>query len=199
MSRSVQVRSGPGECPPARGAPAVSVSPASIEPRVSAGTVLVGIGRTDRGDDAVGPAVVHAVHAGAPGVCVHALEGDPTELWSIWSGATRAFVCDAVVSGAAPGSLHVFDARAAPLPVGLRCSSSHALGLAQAIELARALDRLPAELWVYGVEGADFEPGHGLSPAVAACVPEVAARILRHLAGSACREVPCTSDRFSPR
>jgi len=166
---------------------------------MESGTVLVGIGRADRGDDGVGPAVVHAVRADAPGVCAHVLGGDPTELWSAWSGASRAFVCDAVVSGAPPGRLHVLDARSAPLPAGLRGSSSHALGLAQAIELARALDRLPDELWVYGIEGADFAPGHALSPAVAARVPEAAARILRHLGRNGPPEEPCTSARFSPR
>ena len=73
---------------------------------------------------------------------------------------------DAVSTGAEPGTLHRFDATAEPLPAELFRSSTHALGVADAVELARELDRLPARLAVYGIEGENFETGEGLTPAV---------------------------------
>jgi hydrogenase maturation protease len=50
---------------------------------------------------------------------------------------------------------------------------THALGLAEAIALGRALERLPARLVVVGVEASETDSGHGLSPAVAGAVDEV--------------------------
>jgi hydrogenase maturation protease len=57
------------------------------------------------------------------------------------------------------------------------CVSTHVFGVAEAIELARALRQLPPVLVVYGVEGATFEMGAGLSAAVAAVVPQVVAQV----------------------
>ena len=52
------------------------------------------------------------------------------------------------------------------------------------IELARALDRLPVRLAGYGIEGAAFEIGTGLSPAVEAAVEAVTSRLLAKLKAS---------------
>jgi hydrogenase maturation protease len=49
------------------------------------------------------------------------------------------------------------------------------------IELARALDRLPPQLVLYGIEGAGFAAGAALSPEVEAGVEEAARRILREV------------------
>jgi hydrogenase maturation protease len=93
----------------------------------------------------------------------------------MWREADVAVVIDAVSSGAEPGTVHRFDATSAPLPARLRGStSSHALGLAEAIELGRTLGRLPGRLIVYGIEGERFEAGTELTPAVAAAVEAVA-------------------------
>ena len=54
-----------------------------------------------------------------------------------------------------------------PLPAHFAHTSTHAFGVAEAIELARALRQLPSSLVVYGVEGTTFEPGMCLSTAVA--------------------------------
>jgi hydrogenase maturation protease len=59
-------------------------------------------------------------------------------------------------------------------------TSSHGLGVGQAIDLGGALHRLPGRLVVVGIEGTDFGPGPGLSPEVAAAV-EPAARLVARL------------------
>src|SRR5215207_5591238 len=56
--------------------------------------------------------------------------------------------------------------------------STHAFGVADAIELARTLGRLPARLEIYTIEGADFTAGAGLSPPVAAAVNALTRRIV---------------------
>jgi hydrogenase maturation protease len=69
----------------------------------------------------------------------------------------------------------------APLPAGVFRSSTHAFGVGDAVELARALGRLPRRVVVYGVEGAGFESGAPLSPAVAAAVDDVVSRLEEEL------------------
>jgi hydrogenase maturation protease len=59
--------------------------------------------------------------------------------------------------------------------------AARTLSLADVIELARALGRLPARLTGYGIEGGAFELGTGLSPAVEAAVEAVTSRLLADL------------------
>lgn len=95
----------------------------------------------------------------------------------LWADSDSVIIIDAVRSGGESGAIYRIDALAEQLPRRLFLCSTHALGLAEAIELARAMDRLPARLIIYGIEGRDFEPGIGLSPEVERAAREVAARI----------------------
>jgi hydrogenase maturation protease len=115
-------------------------------------------------------------------------EGEPTALMSAWDGAEAVWLVDAVSSGAEAGAVHRLDVSAEPLPAGLFRASTHHFGLADAIELARALGRLPERTIVYGIEGARFTAGGELTPEVAAAVPGVAASIRREVG-------ECTSRR----
>jgi hydrogenase maturation protease len=139
--------------------------------------VVIGVGNLLRGDDGAGLAVARRVRAA--GIVVIAYEGEPVGLIEAWSeaGAGAVVLVDAVSSGIAPaGSVHRFDASSAALPAAWsRSTSTHALGVAEAIELARAVGRLPRFVVAIGIEGAAFELGAGLSPAVEAVVDEVAA------------------------
>ena len=56
-------------------------------------------------------------------------------------------------------------------------SSTHAFGVADAIELARALGSLPARLRVCAIEGADFSLGVPMTAAVEAAVEALAAEL----------------------
>ena len=122
---------------------------------------MIGVGNPWRRDDGAGPAVAAALGG--------TWTDDPSRLLDLLSGAERAVVVDAAASGAQPGTIRRFDGAARPLPAGA-ARSTHAFGVADAVELARALGRLPPRLDVYTIEGADFTAGAGLSPAVARAV-----------------------------
>jgi hydrogenase maturation protease len=152
--------------------------------------LVVGLGSPDRGDDAVGVAVARAVAArGLPGVDVLTHE-DPTDLVELWSGREVVVVADAVRSGAAAGTVVLFETgtggQRLPESAWARTGrgGTHAFGLASAVELARALHRLPARVVLVGVEADSFEPGEPLSPTVAAAVPQVVDRVLATLRGA---------------
>ncbi|MBU1227154.1 MAG: hydrogenase maturation protease [Actinobacteria bacterium] len=133
--------------------------------------VVIGVGNPDRGDDAAGRRVAAALRGAVPGgVVVMESDGDPAAIMDAWSGADLAVVVDAMVSGSVAGTVRRFDATATPLPHSVNLASTHGMGAAEAIELARSLERLPLRLLVYGIEGTDFHPGHEMSPAVADAV-----------------------------
>jgi hydrogenase maturation protease len=154
---------------------------------MSGGTLVIGVGNPDRGDDAVGLHVARRLAGlGLPGVAVEEAGGDTLALLERWAGAARVVLVDAAAPlarlGAAaplarPGRIHRLEPLAGPLPRDLALGSTHAFGLAEAVELARALGRLPRRMTIYAIEAASFAPGAALSPAVAAAVDELAGRI----------------------
>ncbi len=146
--------------------------------------IVIGVGNAWRGDDAAGLMVARRLRGT---VAAREQEGDGTGLLEAWAGARHVVVVDAAARDAAPGSVRRFDARAAPLPARFLRSSTHAFGVADAVELARALDRLPERLEVYAIEGASFAAGAPLSAAVAAAIDELADRLAAEAAGESGR------------
>ena len=137
--------------------------------------LVVGVGNPWRGDDGAGLEVARRVaELAGPDVDVRAHEGDAVRLVDDWAGARHVTVVDAADSGAPPGTLHHFDARAGPLPARTLRSSTHAFGVPDAVELARALGRLPERIDVWAIEGADYALGATLTPAVADAVEKLA-------------------------
>jgi hydrogenase maturation protease len=158
--------------------------------------VVIGVGSEYRGDDGVGLAVAERLRDRVPaGVEVVECEQEPSRLIDAWDGAESALVVDAVESGAAPGTLHRFDAGAGPIPARVFRSSTHAFGVGDAVELARVLGKLPARIVVHGVEGGEFGAGEGLTPAVEAAVEPAAQAVLDDLKRMMREEEPCTSER----
>lgn len=148
--------------------------------------IVIGIGNRWRRDDGAGPEVARRLHEAAPrAVKILEQEGEPTSLLAGWDGADEALVIDGVSSGAAPGTRHRFEVAGEPLPAQLFRPSTHALGVAEAVELARELYRLPKRLVVYGIEGDDFGVGEGLSAAVETAVAELVAELAEELGGRA--------------
>ena len=124
------------------------------------GLAVIGVGSRDRGDDAAGLLAARFLRRRLPAsVPVAVGSPDPVSLVALWDGARAVWLIDAVVSGAAPGTVHRVDAVHERLLARPPCRSTHALGLADAVELARALGRLRRRLVVVGVEAADFALG----------------------------------------
>lgn len=149
----------------------------------SRGIKVIGIGNEWRRDDAVGLMVARRLREMKPaGVSILDSRGFAASLLESWQGSQKVIVVDAMASGAEPGVITRFAAHQAPLPVKFFApGSSHTLGLAQIVEMGRALGQLPRCLIVFGVEGRTFALGQGLSPEVEAAVPRVIKEILKEL------------------
>lgn len=153
-----------------------------MDSRSQAGRIVViGVGNPDRGDDAVGLHVARELGRAPVGdaaiLSIYERSGEATALMEAWAGARAVIVIDAVMSGAEPGTVHRLDAAAAVVPGSILRCSTHAFGVADAIELGRVLRTLPPRVTVYGIEGGTFEHGADLSPEVERAVVEVVARV----------------------
>lgn len=122
--------------------------------------LLIGIGHSFRGDDAIGPLVAQSLAGRVEAVAHH---GEGAALMELWQGRDLVVAVDCMVSGGATGTIRRFEASEAPLPAHLFPKGSHQFGLAEAVEMARLLGRLPRRLVVVGVEGRQFALGSGLS------------------------------------
>lgn len=145
---------------------------------------VLGIGNRDRGDDAVGLLVLDALgRRGLMGVDLRAGDGDPGWMIDTMDGRRCAVVVDAMRTGdAAPGTVVVIDASEHEVPAMTRLSSSHAMGAAASLELARALGRLPARVVVVGVEAGTMALGAEVTSAVAGAVELAADAVMEVLA-----------------
>ena len=147
--------------------------------------VVIGIGNAWQGDDAAGLAAARLLQDRVPaGVVVRQLEGEPIGIVEALEGADEAYLVDAVRSGATAGTVHRIDASGAPVPAALSAASTHTLGLGEAIELARALHRLPRHVVVYGIEAESVAAGNELSEAVERGIREAVEQVLAECTSS---------------
>lgn len=149
--------------------------------------LIIGCGNRDRGDDAAGVLVAERLRQ--LGMDVEIRRGEAAELIEAWSGADDVIVVDAVMTGAPPGSVFLWDGQHPPASHS-STASTHGLGLAEAIELARVLGCLPIKLRVYGIEGRRFEIGVEVSPEVKSAVERVVRRIEAEVKPCSLNQVP---------
>ena len=132
----------------------------------------------------MGPVVAERLRA--VGAAVLDCADEPTRLLDLWDGLDTVVVVDALRGGAPPGTLHRIDAADGPLPRDVRLASTHAMGIADALELGRTLGRAPRRVVVLGIEAASFGMGEAMTPAVAGAIDELVASVLGELQEAAC-------------
>jgi hydrogenase maturation protease len=148
--------------------------------RTSLKRLVIGIGNSYRRDDGVGLAVADEIaERGLPGVRVMTAIGEPGAILDAWTGAPLAVVVDAAMrEGSTPGQIRRWTPSDAAETAVV---SSHALGLPQTYALGEALGQIPERLVVFTVDIAGAGHGEGLTPAVAAAVPQVVDAVLDEL------------------
>ncbi|MEU8995370.1 hydrogenase maturation protease [Streptomyces caniferus] len=150
---------------------------------------VIGVGNAFRHDDGVGWAVVDRLAQRrkrlplSHSVRFTCTDGDPMRLISAWEDVRLAIVVDAACARPArPGRVQRLRGGGDTPQPPRGGTSSHGFALDDTVRLAHALDRLPGDLLVYGVEAADISLGLGLSPQVAAAVGPLVQRIEQDIA-----------------
>ncbi len=135
---------------------------------------IICCGNRDRGDDAAGVLVAERLQGMA--ISAEVYEGDPLAMIERWQATDDVIVVDAMLTGSPVGTVRVWDT---PLQVNLTGanSSTHGLGVGEAIRLAEILGRLPRRLRVYGIEGKQFQTEAEISSEVQEAVEQVAQQV----------------------
>lgn len=146
--------------------------------------LILGVG-SPFGDDRLGWVAAQAVEnspvvaACAEDVIVRALDRPGAGLVREWSDTDRLILLDAVRTGAMPGSMHRLTGdRIASWRAG---ATSHGIGVAEALALAGGLGELPERVVLLGLEADAAHNGDGLSPAVAAALPQLVRAVEREV------------------
>lgn len=149
---------------------------------------VIGVGNYWRGDDAVGILTARGIKLAMDSLggssaasCASVIEsdGEITTLLECFQAFDRVYLIDAIQTGSARvGQIFDFDGITHPLRELTLSASTHVLGVAQSIEMARALGRLPSVLRVFGIEAAQFEHGSALSKEVKAASQTLTQRIV---------------------
>jgi hydrogenase maturation protease len=153
---------------------------------------IIACGNLQRNDDAA--AIIVAQRLRSLGIEVTIVCGEALSLIESWSGEDEIIVVDTIVSGSSPGTVRIWDSAQA-VPLGVSPASTHGLGLLEAVELARAVGRLPKRLQIFGIEGDDFGFGTKISTELLPAIEDVVELILARVR-SAVTRVPaaiCTT------
>lgn len=136
--------------------------------------LVIGIGNAFRSDDAVGLFVARRLRSlENEHLIILEHSGEATTLMESWEGHDFVILVDALSSGRVPGAFLRINAVEDAIPAQFFSASTHNMGMAEAIELARTLGKLPEKLFVYGIEGKNYQPGETLSPEVERTINEV--------------------------
>jgi hydrogenase maturation protease len=146
-------------------------------------TLVVGLGNPLRGDDGVGVRVAQALAAGALPPGVEVVDGGTQGLGLVnpMEGRGRVILVDAADVGRPPGQFVCFTLDEAHLPGDDQHLSVHAAGLRDALLLARALEMLPPEVIIFGVQPASLEWEEALSPQVEAALSGLIAAVMAEI------------------
>ena len=138
--------------------------------------VVIGVGNDLRGDDAAGWETVRRLSASGS-LVLHEHAGDAPGLISLWGPNDHVVIVDAVVSDDPPGTILEIDALAGRLPAAVSWATTHGAGIAEGVELARALGLLPRSLVVVGIVARRFDLGAPMTSEVEQAVDEVVRRL----------------------
>ena len=145
--------------------------------------LILGLGNPLRGDDGIGPRVVEELNQHGLPDGVAAVDGGTggVGLLGMLEGWSRVVVVDAADVGQEPGEFIRFTSEQAQIAESSDDLSLHNAGLADALALARALDRSLPPMVIFGIQPERIGWGEGLSPAVEAAFPALVQAILEEV------------------
>ncbi len=120
--------------------------------------LIIGIGNIFRGDDAIGVVIAKELKERLSQAAeVATCQGDVMQLMDLWEERNQVFLIDAISTDEQEiGFVHRFAAHKEAIPAVFSQASTHVLDVVQVIELAKALDRLPKILILYGIESEEY-------------------------------------------
>lgn len=146
-------------------------------------TLIIGLGNILKGDDGIGVRVAEilSLRELPAGVAVEEVGTPGIDLMNRFEGWQKVILVDAVQMGAKPGTWRRFSPQDVRLIANGNVLSLHEPDLASVLELAQALNMLPDEIVIYGVEPQDLTFMAPLSSPVEAIINVIAEQILSEI------------------
>jgi hydrogenase maturation protease len=148
--------------------------------------LIAGIG-SPHGDDQIGWHLVEYLRRNPSKIDASSVSlfvaRDPVDLMAQLDGVRRLVVVDGCQMGREVGEIMRLQ-WPDPGCFVRHSHSTHHVSLIQTLQLAEALNRMPSQVVLYGIEIASALPGDQLSPCVAAALPELARRITEEISHS---------------
>jgi hydrogenase maturation protease len=144
--------------------------------------LIVGIGNEFRSDDGAGIVCARKLNEKLnSNIRVIENDGDGASLIESWKGFDKVILIDSVSIGSKPGTIHNIEAAKTEFPKQNSVHSSHLFSVAEAIETAKVLNKLPEKLIVYGIEGKSYELGSKISDEVNSAIEKLVTEIQKEI------------------
>jgi len=146
-------------------------------------TLIIGLGNTLRGDDGVGVRLAQMLARQTLPNEVEVADGGTQGLGivNMMEGRQRLILVDAADVEKTPGRFVRFTLDEAVLRGHDQYLSVHSAGLREALLLAQALEMLPDEVIIFGVQPANLDWMSTLSPEVEAALPDLISAVLAEI------------------
>jgi len=142
--------------------------------------LIVGAGRVRHGDDAVGIVVARWAARRLAGLAAAVVDVGGWDSFGAMEGRRLLVIVDAAEAseGLPAGGWMRIDPAASPGAVMVcRLRDTHTAGVDAMLRLARAMGKLPPDVWIYAIGGEGFAPEARISQPVRRAAIEVAGRI----------------------
>ncbi len=141
--------------------------------------LILGLGNPFRGDDAAGWGVIDVLEQKSPkGVQLCKVRGDAAQILDFFTQYSTIYVIDACQMNAPSGFWKRIDAHKSSIPSDTPQTSTHGMGISQAIDLAKVLGILPSKLIIYAINGDHYNLSTTPSLSVGQAIDKVAQHIL---------------------
>lgn len=141
---------------------------------------VIAVGNDLYGDDGVGTAVIEMLGQIPEMKGIELVNGatDALGLIDHFDDTEHVILIDAAQMGEKPGTVKVFSKDEVKLKIKMDHLTVHGMSLAEAFDIAKAIDKLPEKITIIGIEPENIGISEKLSDVVAESIPDVIAQII---------------------
>ena len=141
---------------------------------------VISVGNDLYGDDGVGTAVIEMLGQIPEMKGIELVNGatDALGLIDHFDDTEHVILIDAAQMGEKPGTVKVFSKDEVKLKIKMDHLTVHGMSLAEAFDIAKAIDKLPEKITIIGIEPENIGISEKLSDVVAESIPDVIAQII---------------------
>ena len=141
---------------------------------------VIAVGNDLYGDDGVGNVVIEMLSEIPEMKGIELINGatDALGLIDHFEDAEHVILVDAAQMGETPGTVKIFSKDEVKLKIKMDHLTVHGISLAETLDIAKAIDKLPDKITIIGIEPKNIGISEKLSDVVAESIPDVISHII---------------------